>query len=140
VCFSFSPGRLEPFSLASEYATAVSTAFSKMLPLPPAIAFCCAPVKTFSKMRGTAATKVGWNIGSSSRRCCGLVAKPTRTPFSTEATWRIFAKECASGRNSSCESSGVIISWMPWMVFLLFDRRLPWVSTQPFGRPVVPDV
>ena len=39
----------------------MSAAWSKILPLPSAAAFCEAELNTFSKTRGTARMNVGWN-------------------------------------------------------------------------------
>ena len=53
----------------------------------------------------------------------------------------IRAKECASGRNSSADRPGSVkISGSAPIALRTLDSRFAWVSSQPFGRPVVPEV
>ncbi len=48
---------------------------------------------------------------------------------------------CASGRNSRVEASGSSnTSGVAATMFAASKVKLPWVSSQPFGRPVVPEV
>ena len=54
----------------------------------------------------------------------------------------IRAKTCASGRNSRVEAVPEAFSAAsgPMNVFLTAASRFSWVSSQPLGRPVVPEV
>ena len=54
----------------------------------------------------------------------------------------IRAKLCASGRNSRVDAPGSVstLASGPATALRTSDSRLPWVSSQPLGRPVVPDV
>ena len=54
----------------------------------------------------------------------------------------ILAKECASGRNSRVEEPAISNSSAsaPWAALRPPESRLRWVSSQPLGRPVVPEV
>jgi hypothetical protein len=54
----------------------------------------------------------------------------------------IRANACASGRNSSVEPSRMpkISGSAPSTALRTSASRLAWVSWQPFGRPVVPEV
>ena len=66
---------------------------------------------------------------------------PSRTRFRTAPTWMIRAKTCASGRNNRVEASSSSNSACELVGRAdSSDRKLPCVSTQPFGRPVVPEV
>ncbi len=79
---------------------AVSAARSKILPLPSAVARCDAVLKTFSKTRGTASTKVGLNSWRSRTRFLMSELWPIRVRDFTQPTWMIRAKTCARGRKS----------------------------------------
>ncbi len=48
------------------------------------------------------------------------------------------ARTCASGRKTNTTASEASSSRRSYMSIVA--RQLPWVSTQPFGGPVVPDV
>ena len=53
----------------------------------------------------------------------------------------IRAKECASGRNSSADRPGSAkICGSAPIEFRTSASRLAWLSWQPLGRPVVPEV
>ena len=54
----------------------------------------------------------------------------------------IRANTCASGRNSSVPGSGIPATRVsgPRKAFRTSARRFSWVSSQPLGRPVVPEV
>ena len=61
--------------------------------------------------------------------------------------WIMRAKTWASGRNSSVEAfssvktlASVASESFGLMTLPASNRKLPWVSSQPFGRPVVPEV
>ncbi len=58
--------------------------------------------------------------------------------FSTHPTWMMRANTWASGRNSSVDAPSVNSSRRPSVVVAASNRKLPWVSSHPFGRPVVP--
>ena len=59
----------------------------------------------------------------------------------TQPTWMIRAKTCASGRKSSVEASSVSNSASSsGTATPSSTMKLPWVSMQPLGRPVVPEV
>ena len=47
---------------------------------------------------------------------------------------------CAIGRNSSVEVSSLNRCSSPLATSETSDRKLRWVSSQPLGRPVVPEV
>src|SRR5215469_11028026 len=122
---------------------AVSAAAAKILLLAAlAEACCCAELYTFSNTRGTASRKVGLVCGRAlatleeSGQCMRMA------PDSRQPTSMILANECASGRNSNVELSGMskISNKAPWTALRAAHRRLRWVSSQPFGRPVVPEV
>jgi len=56
-------------------------------------------------------------------------------------SWMIRPKTWASGRKSRVEAPWTEKSWgMPATMLLTSNMKLPWVSMQPLGRPVVPDV
>ena len=120
---------------------AVSVARSKTLPRPSAAAFWEAVLKTFSKTRGTASTKVGRKDCRSGRRFLMLGLWPRRGRDMTQPTWMIRAKTCASGRKSNVEAPSVSNRDSSSSVATPSSKRkLPCVSMQPFGRPVVPEV
>jgi len=95
--------------------------------------------RTFSKIRGTAQTKVGRSAArlstSFSTRPSTAVTKPIRSC----AVPIIFPNEWASGSQKSCRAP----AWSR-----IPDRctesdcatQAEWVSSTPFGRPVVPEV
>ncbi|CNG80012.1 Uncharacterised protein [Mycobacterium tuberculosis] len=62
-------------------------------------------------------------------------------PPSIVATSISRANTCASGRNSSVELPSTATSAIaPCTALRAVDTRFPWVISQPFGRPVVPEV
>ena len=71
---------------------------------------------------------------------------PIRTRAFTQPTWMIRAKTWARGRNSSveapspCSSDGAKSASSSSMATVSSNMKLPWVSMQPLGRPVVPEV
>ena len=65
---------------------------------------------------------------------------PIREPVSTQATCTNRAKTWASGRNSSVLPVPSNSSGSSWRGARQTVSRLRWVSSQPFGRPVVPEV
>ena len=113
-----------------------------MAPLPSLAAFCSALLKTFSNTRGTARMNVGRNEASAGSSAFRSPQCPRTTPPSRQPTWMIRAKTCASGRKSSVLVSGisVICASGPWNALRTSASRFAWVSSQPLGRPVVPEV
>ncbi len=109
---------------------------------PLAAACCCAVLNTFSKTRGTASK----NSGLVSTRPLARVEESGQcsriAPPSMQATWMILANECASGRKSRVEEPATSNSSAsaPWTALRPPESRFRWVSSQPLGRPVVPDV
>jgi hypothetical protein len=66
---------------------------------------------------------------------------PIRAVASTQSTWMNRAKTWASGRKSSVAApSALTTDASDSQVFSARSLKLPWVSWQPLGRPVVPDV
>ena len=64
---------------------------------------------------------------------------PIRMRLLTLPTWMIRANTCASGRNSSVEAPSVSKSSCSSSTATpSSNMKLPWVSMQPLGRPVVP--
>ena len=85
---------------------------------------------------------MGRNEARSGSRLATLGVCPSTTPDSRQPTWMIRANECASGRNSSVDAPGVskMAGSQPCMTFRTSASRFPWLSSHPFGRPVVPEV
>ncbi len=54
--------------------------------------------------------------------------------------WITLPKTCASGRNSSTDPPDVSSSGNTSATERTSDCMLRWVSSQPLGRPVVPEV
>ena len=79
------------------------------------------------------------SAGSSSFRSAQC---PSTTPASMQPTSMIRAKTCASGRNSSVPASSVPVKSAsgPRNALRTAASRFSWVSSQPLGRPVVPEV
>ena len=111
---------------------------SKILPLPSASAFALAWLKTFSKTRGTASTNVGWKAPRSATRFLTSGVCPMTVRVLTAPTCSTRASTCASGMNSSSEPCTFMNRSSRLMPLPISNRKLPWVSSQPFGRPVVP--
>ena len=113
-----------------------------MAPLPSEVAFSSAPLYTFSNTRGTARMNVGWNEPSAGSSADISPQCPSTTPPSMQPTWMIRAKTCASGRKSSVLGSGAPTTSVsgPRNALRTQDSRFSWVSSQPLGRPVVPEV
>ena len=66
---------------------------------------------------------------------------PIRAADSTQSTWMKRAKTCASGRKSSVAApSARTTTLSDSAAFSARSLKLPWVSWQPLGRPVVPEV
>ncbi len=62
-------------------------------------------------------------------------------PSSIQPTWMTRASTCASGRNSSVEPPVTLkISGLAALPLRTSASMLRCVSSQPLGRPVVPDV
>src|SRR6266704_1904135 len=124
-------------------AIAVSAAARKILLFTPLAEACCwAELYTFSKTRGTASKNTGLTSGRP-RASVDASGQCSRTaPPSMQATWMILANECASGRNSRVDDPSMLNSSCsaPSTAFRPPESRLRWVSSQPFGRPVVPEV
>jgi len=125
------------------YAMAVSAAARKIVFFRPlADACCCAELYTFSNTRGTASK----NVGLASGRPCATVDASGQCwsiAFdSMQPTSMILANECASGKNSSVELPAISnrSSSAPSTALRAPDSRLRWLSSQPLGRPVVPEV
>ena len=84
---------------------------------------------------------VGWNEAKSSSRVRMSLEWPIRAVASTQRTWMNRANTCARGRNSSVDApSARTTEASDSQVFSARSLKLPWVSSQPFGRPVVPEV
>jgi len=112
-----------------------------MRPLPSAAARCEAVLKTFSKTRGTARMKVGLNTAKSSSRLLTSEECPILTRALTQPTWMMRANTCARGRNNSVEAPSASNSFSSSSTATVSSNmKLPCVSMQPFGRPVVPEV
>ena len=127
-----------PVSCARDQSMATWAALSKILPLPSASALALAPLKTFSNTRGTASTKVGWNSPRSSTRFFTSGVCPMTVRVLTAPTWMTRASTCASGMNSSSEPSTLRNRPSSDIPLPISNRKLPCVSSQPLGRPVVP--
>ena len=85
------------------------------------------------------------NVGRNSGRPPASVLMsgqcPRIAPDSTQPTWMMRARACASGRNNSVEQSATSkISGSAATALRTSASRLPCVISQPFGRPVVPEV
>ena len=66
---------------------------------------------------------------------------PSRVRDLTQPTWMIRAKTWARGRKSSVEAPSVSKSRSSSSTATpSSNMKLPWVSMQPLGRPVVPEV
>ncbi len=66
---------------------------------------------------------------------------PIVAPDTTQRTSMNRANTWASGRKSSVDAPGrMTTSDSLYAVFSARSRKLPWVSSTPFGRPVVPEV
>ena len=90
---------------------------------------------------------VGWNVARSAIRFLTSLVCPSTEPPMTTPTWIIRANTCASGRKSSVEApssekrlASVASRSRMLTTLAASKRKLPWVSSQPLGRPVVPDV
>ena len=119
----------------------MSAARSKILPRPSAVAFCDAVLNTFSNTRGTARMKVGWKLCSWGSRLLMSALWPSRARDFTAPTWMIRAKTWASGRNSRVDAPSASNSRSSSATATVSSVwKLSWVSMQPLGRPVVPDV
>ena len=100
-----------------------------------------AVLKTFSKTRGTASRNVGRNPASWVARSVTSEEWPSRVRVRMLPTWITRAKTWASGRNSRVAASSSSNSSLSSTVATpSSNMKLPWVSMQPLGRPVVPDV
>ena len=96
-------------------------------------------MKTFSKTRGTARMKVGLNSPRSATRFLMSALWPIRARLLTHPTWMIRAKTWASGRKSRVEASSVSKSSASSSTATpSSNMKLPCVSMQPLGLPVVP--
>ena len=97
---------------------------------------------TFSNTRGTARMNVGRNEASAGSSAVRSAQCPSTIPPSMQPTWMILANTCASGRNSSVPGSSAPAMTVsgPRKALRTSDSRFSWVSSQPLGRPVVPEV
>ncbi len=133
-------------SIASAYFTAMSTALSNGPTRPSASALRRAPLKTFSKMYGTARMNVGRNVTRSGisafAESSGWWPSFTRPRIAVTSTIR--PKTWASGRKSRVAASSPGLEWKTdsqrEAIVSVSNMKLAWVITQPFGRPVVPEV
>jgi hypothetical protein len=128
-----------PLRRPSEIRSATSIARSKIAARPASCARARAPARTFSSSRGTTTRKVGRTIGSSSASRSRSVATATSTPWSIATCTCIRPSACASGRNAIVRAG-----WREQLgtcstVWRTLAARLAWVSSQPFGSPVVPE-
>ena len=113
----------------------------KILPLPPASAFCSDELYTFSNTRGTASRNVGLNEPSAGRSCFVSGWWPVFTPAWMSRIEMKRAKMCAVVMNSSVDAPGVsTTSFSALDELRISSTKLLCVSTHPFGRPVEPDV
>ena len=73
-----------------------------------------------------------------------LGACPSRTRARRQPTATIRPKTWESGRKSSVEAGSVLTDLKTGcsssVALSTSAKKLPWVSTQPLGRPVVPEV
>ena len=84
---------------------------------------------------------MGWNVPRSSTRWATSGVYPSTVPDSRQPIWMMRAKEWASGRNSSADRPGrAKMSGRPPIAFRTSASRFRWLSSQPLGRPVVPEV
>ena len=121
---------------------AVSAARSKILPRPSAVACCEAVLKTFSKTRGTARMKVGWNclqvgeqvldVGAVAEPGPGLHAADLDDPREHVRQRQEQQRRGVVGRRTARRARRTATPSS--------NMKLPWVSMQPLGRPVVPEV
>ena len=65
---------------------------------------------------------------------------PRVVPVAIAPIWMARPNTCAIGRNSSVEHSVLNRLLRPTTTWVTSPRKLAWVSSQPFGRPVVPEV
>ena len=71
---------------------------------------------------------------------------PIRTRALTQPTWMIRANTCASGQEQqrggtlALLAGGANSASSSSMATVSSNMKLPWVSMQPLGRPVVPEV
>lgn len=84
-----------------------------------------------------------WRSGSSAAAfSCGWWPRRTRPRIVATSTMR--PKTCASGRNSSVDASSPRLEWntdsQRPTTLSASNMKLACESTQPLGRPVVPDV
>ena len=108
---------------------------------PPAAAFATAELWTFSKTRGTPRIRLGrarWNSTPRVEKFdqWDWVPPPMATARDTarDSTW-------ANGRNVSTREPGRAMAPMGLVSRpCTSESQLAWVSRQPFGRPVVPEV
>lgn len=132
--------------MASAYFTAISTALSKAPARPSDSALRRAPLKTFSKMYGTArmkvgrkATRSGMSAFADSSGWCPSFTRPRSAAIST-----MRPKTCASGRKSRVAASSPGLErntgCQRATMVSASNMKLAWVMTQPLGRPVVPEV
>lgn len=71
-------------------------------------------------------------------------AWPRRTLARMQPIATILPNTCESGRKRSVEAGSfdtdLKTGWRSSIALSTSAKKLPWVSTQPFGRPVVPEV
>ncbi len=124
-----------------ECSIATSAAARKILPLPPASAFCSAELYTFSNTRGTASRKVGWKVPRAGSSCLVSGWWPVLTPACTLSSEMNRANTCAVVMNSSVEAPGVSTTSCRALAELrASSTKLLCTRTQPLGRPVDPEV
>ena len=96
-------------------------------------------LKTFSNTRGTARMNVGLNSPRSVTRFLMSALWPILARLLTQPTWMMRAKTWASGRKSRVEAPSVSKrSASSSTATPSSNMKLPWVSMQPLGLPVVP--
>ena len=112
-----------------------------MVPFPSAIAFCCAELYTFSKTRGTASRNVGLKPCSMGSKLVMSGACPMRALERMQATSIARPNTCAMGRKSNVAAPELRkTSGYAAITLSTSAMKFAWVSMQPFGRPVVPEV
>jgi hypothetical protein len=102
-----------------------------------------APATILSSTRGTMSRMVGRNTGSCLVRGPGPGRYPARLPARTMQSATTRARMCDSGRKNRVDASSASTrSRTPGtaMTARTAAVRLPWLSMQPFGRPVLPEV
>jgi len=136
------PAAWKNSSTAGEIGAAPDRAIRSRPPKTPRTAAGgapCSAVYSFSKIRGTDGSNVGRTCASSGTIARTSPPKYTSVaPASRLAYWVIWANTCACGRNRYTTSPATTLPNCSLIAHRVSQLR--WVSTQPFGGPVVPEV